>query len=168
MIMSSHEQKHGGAADLEIRRERGLQCSCSSERLARYLTASALKCILADARIDIMRAEAPPPLLVAARNGLAICVRALLADHRVDPNQSFGDGSTALMLAAERGHVDVVAVLLDDARVALHTTRPDGATALMLALENGNAEVVDALLKHSANGTEQPEGDRATALHVAK
>ncbi|HEY8027473.1 MAG TPA: ankyrin repeat domain-containing protein [Burkholderiaceae bacterium] len=166
--MSSHEHKHGRAADMEIAHEIEMQCRCSSERLARYLTASAIKCILADSRIDLTRPEAPPPLLVAARNGLAICVRALLADRRVDPNQTFGDGSTALMLAAERGHVDVVAVLLNDARVEPRKARPDGATALNLAVENGYAEVVDALLKYFAISAAQPEGGCATALRFAR
>jgi len=166
--MSVHTHKQREVASRDMPGEDEVRPACSSERLADYLTGSAVKSLLSDARLDSVCADGLPPLLVAARNGLSICARALLADHRVDPNQSFGDGSTALMLAAERGHVDVVVVLLEDFRVNPNATRPDGATALILAAENGHTEVVETLLRHPEICTNQFGGDGIAGLQIAK
>src|SRR2546427_4342010 len=78
-------------------------------------------------------------ILLAAREGRADVVRALLA-RRADIDQAsqgdFEQGKTALMFATQRGHVTVVQILLD-ASAKVNQTSHAGKTALMYAAEAG-------------------------------
>ena len=89
-------------------------------------------------------------LLVAAENGDAEVVRALL-DGGADTNKaSTDDGETPLLWAAHKGHVEVVRMLLDGGADANKASTDDGATPLFVAAEIGHVRVVCALLESGA------------------
>jgi hypothetical protein len=114
-------------------------------------------------------------LWLAAEEGRADLVRALLLDERADA--AWCD-SKALQSAAWRGHADVVRLLLADGRadptaaanyIALFMdsrvdTEPVGSAALQYAAYKGNADIVRALL---SDGRADPATLNYEALRCA-
>lgn len=100
-----------------------------------------------------------PPLTLAADNAQVECVRLLLADPRVDPNNAAGD-TTALVQACSASisdrrqrYIDVVQLLLKDRRADPHwydslalsspTARGDVYEIVQLLLDDGRADPND-------------------------
>jgi len=103
-------------------------------------------------------------LVVAARDGDAATVRALLTRHG-DPNERDAGGRTALMWAALNGHVATVRVLLD-AGADANAVSPTGDTALMAAALKGRDAVVRILLQHGVDTNHRNKAG-ATAVDFA-
>jgi ankyrin repeat protein len=68
------------------------------------------------------------PLTVSAGHGSVLCLKLLLADHRVDPNLRASDGRAPLYLAAHENKVACVEVLLADGRVDVCLGLPHHST----------------------------------------
>lgn len=86
------------------------------------------------------------PLVLAAKNGHARVIDALLkagADANRIGRSTCG---SALICAAECGHGDVVALLLRQAGIRPNETKFGGATAFCCAALNGHAAIAEALL----------------------
>jgi ankyrin repeat protein len=92
---------------------------------------------------------ATAPLMVAAREGKADVVRALLSGNDVNVNITEAQGNTPLIEAARFGHDDVVRVLIERG-ADLKVKNKDGQTALMLAAKNGHDDVVKILKEAGA------------------
>jgi ankyrin repeat protein len=91
------------------------------------------------------------PLFLAAQNGHAEAVRALL-DGGADANKATADnGWTPLIWAAENGHAAVVRMLLDGGADANKARTDAGWTPLLMAAQTGHAEVVRMLLDGGAD-----------------
>ena len=87
---------------------------------------------------------APPPLLLAAREGRVNAVRYLL-DHGADVNARDAAGNTALGEAVYYAQIPVIKELL--ARGANINALTNAGTALDIALARNDSAVID-LLKH--------------------
>jgi len=100
------------------------------------------------------------PLMVAAYHGQASCVRALLADPRVDPNQQDRlMGRTALIVAAEAGSLACVRALRKASDLGHESSHK--ANALQTAAAEGNAEIVQYLSKWSDPRAINSKGESA-------
>ncbi len=103
-------------------------------------------------------------ILLAAQNGHAGVVKALLSFPHIDANKSDENGISALFYASSSGHLDVVSALL-----ANHTLRKNQAwrqkTPLYIAAENGHIEVVRALA--NAGAATESQCDEKRPLHIA-
>jgi ankyrin repeat protein len=95
------------------------------------------------------RLGAYTPLLMAARNGNAAMIDALVRGG-ADPNGATSNGTTPLMLAAASGQTNAVTMLLDH-KADIDATEVKGETALMFAAAYGRAEVIRALAARGAN-----------------
>jgi ankyrin repeat protein len=111
-------------------------------------------------------AEPDTDLLEAARAGDPETVEARLAAG-ADPNESEGDGMTALHWAAERGHADVARRLLDSGARVDMVTRIGAYTPLHLAARRGSAPIVEGLLAAGADPNARTTSSGVTALHLA-
>jgi ankyrin repeat protein len=89
------------------------------------------------------------PLMVAAREGKADVVRALLSGHDVNVNITDAQGNTPLIEACRFGHNDV-ALALVERRADVKVKNREGQTALMLAVKNGHDDVVRVLKEAGA------------------
>ena len=92
------------------------------------------------------------PLHVAATNGSAAMIEALLKAGADAERRADGEGETALMTAARTGSVDAVKMLLDvrrDGRTRAKRCR--GQTALMWAVAENHADVVKLLIELRAD-----------------
>lgn len=101
--------------------------------------------LLIKAGIDVnSRASSASALGVAAANGQALIVKALL---RAGAHTGFDDyhGHTALMIASADGHMDVVEALLDEAG-GQPSLMPGFEEAIDLAVKEGNADIEQMLL----------------------
>jgi ankyrin repeat protein len=87
---------------------------------------------------------ATAPLMVAAREGKADVVRALLSGHDVNVNIADAQGNTPLIEASRFGHNDVARALVERGADVKAKNR-EGQTALMLAVKNGHDGVVRVL-----------------------
>ena len=94
-------------------------------------------------------AAPPAPLIVAAREGKADVVRALLSANDVNVNIIDAEGNTPLIEAARFGHDDVARVLVERG-ASTKTQNKEGQTALMLAVRNGHDDVVKILKEAGA------------------
>jgi ankyrin repeat protein len=92
---------------------------------------------------------ATAPLMVAAREGKADVVRALLSGNDVNVNVTDAQGDTPLIGASRFGHDDVVRVLVERG-ADLKVKNKEGQTALMLAARNGHDDVVRILKEAGA------------------
>ncbi len=90
------------------------------------------------------------PLLIAARDGNAPMVEALLAGG-ADPKATTTAGATPLMLAARAGSVDAVKLLLAHGADVNATEPVKGETALTFAAAMGRAAVVRVLAESGAD-----------------
>eukprot|EP00981_Chlorochromonas_danica_P003166 scaffold633_cov288-Ochromonas_danica.AAC.1 len=93
----------------------------------------------------------------------------LLADNRVDVNQTDKNGRTPIFVASEVGRVDVVRVLLADNRVDVNQTDKNGRTPIYVASQRGNVEVVSVLLLAANRRVDvnKPSQNGWTPIHVA-
>lgn len=93
------------------------------------------------------RGPSRSPLHLAAMEGNAACVRALLR-HKADVNSMSMHGVTALHVCAEHGnssgHVAVVRILVEYG-AEVDARDDNGATPLQIAAANGNDRVLDIL-----------------------
>lgn len=97
----------------------------------------------------VTRNGALTPLLVAASNGSAGVVKALLAAG-ANPNVRSTDGATPLMTAAASGSVEAVKLLLDQGAELNAKDSARGQTPLMFAAAADRAAVISELLKRGA------------------
>jgi uncharacterized protein len=93
--------------------------------------------------------NANSPLMVAAREGKADVVRALLSGNDVNVNIIDAQGNTPLIEASRFGHDDVVRALIERG-ANLNAKNKEGQTALMLAVKNGHDDVVRRLKEAGA------------------
>jgi ankyrin repeat protein len=107
------------------------------------------------------------PLSVAAANGDAEIVAALLAQPGVDVGARGDDERTALHIAAERGHDDVVTLLLAHPGADPNAKQAPGRTPLSLAAFAGADKVAARLLADTRTDPNLVDRDRQTALHWA-
>ncbi len=122
---------------------------CTGRRV-RIVSSSSRRCIGAGAQVNAKNRYAVTPLTLAAVNGSAAVVDALLKAG-ADANTVGTDGETVLMLAARTGNPDAVRLLLDrganvNARETWH-----GETALMWAAAEDHAAVVSLLASRGAD-----------------
>jgi len=96
------------------------------------------------AGVNVNPNSAPPPLLLAAREGRVNAVRYLL-DQGADVNGHDRSGNTALAEATYYAQIPVIKELL--ARGANINTLANGATPLDIALSRNDSAVIE-LLKH--------------------
>lgn len=89
------------------------------------------------------------PLVIAASEGSADCVRALLEAGAKTETRG-GDGRTALIYAAGWGDAEKVSALLN-AGARVDARANDGWTALMFAAARGDVESVRALTQNGAD-----------------
>ena len=92
---------------------------------------------------------ATAPLMVAAREGKADVVRALLSGNDVNVNITDGQGNTPLIEASRFGHNDVARALIEHG-ADLKVKNKEGQTALILAVKNGHDDVVKILKEAGA------------------
>jgi ankyrin repeat protein len=87
--------------------------------------------------------------MVAAREGKADVVRALLSGHDVNVNIADAQGNTPLIEASRFGHNDVALALVEHG-ADVKMKNKEGQTALMLAVKNGHDDVVKVLKEAGA------------------
>lgn len=95
-------------------------------------------------------------LLLAAKTGKSLAVKALAASNPTLINQQNIKGTSPLSTAAEEGHTSTVRALLDlGATVDLSNTKKQ--TPLFIAASQGNTNIVSMLIKANANKNAQDE-----------
>ncbi|MGH9346699.1 MAG: ankyrin repeat domain-containing protein [Vicinamibacterales bacterium] len=105
------------------------------------------------ARVDaVTKIGGYTPLLVAARNGNASLVQALVTAG-ADPNSTTTNGTTPLMLAAASGDVDAVTRLLERGANLNAKESAKGQTALMFAAASNRDAVIRVLAARGADLT---------------
>jgi len=98
----------------------------------------------------VTRVGAITPLILAAKNGSAPMVAALL-EAGADPNRATDTGATPLMAAAMSGNVDAAKMLIEhDADVNARETG-NGQTPLMFAAWENRPGVIRVLIEHGAH-----------------
>ncbi len=108
--------------------------------------------VLLDADADVnalTRLGEMTPLFMAARNGSAAIVEALLGAG-ADAESASTIGTTALMLAAGSGSADAVRALVEAGAPVNAKDINQGQTALMFAAAQGRADVIRVLAEHGA------------------
>ena len=90
------------------------------------------------------------PLLLAAEDGFADTVKALVVDGKADVNILRKDSTSAIHQAAQYGHVDVVRFLVGHVQ-NIDVLSANSLTALRMAAWNGHSEVVSLLLENKAD-----------------
>jgi len=98
-------------------------------------------------------------------------VKALLAESKVNVNQSVGYGSDpALIVATTHGWVDIVQFLISCDGIDVNCTDHFGETAVALAAQNGNLPILRALLAVDGidQNTENEYGDTALMRATAE
>lgn len=99
--------------------------------------------------VDNADSASTAPLMVAAREGKADVVRALLSGGGENANIADARGNTPLIEAARFGHDGVVRALIERG-AELSAKNKEGQTALMLAARNGHDGVVRRLKEAGA------------------
>jgi ankyrin repeat protein len=91
------------------------------------------------------------PLLMAAQNGHAAVVEALLA-AKADPNAvNDKDGACPLLWAAQVGHAEIAKMLIEKGAAIDQVNANSGAFPLYLAAKHDHPEVVKLILNRGAN-----------------
>jgi uncharacterized protein len=112
------------------------------------------------------QAATDSPLVVAAKNGDLVAVRAQIA-KRVDVNTQATDGSTALLWAAYHSDLDMTRALLA-AGAKPGVANRYGVTPLLQASRTGAAPVVQALLRAGADAKLAPAGAEPALMGAAR
>lgn len=94
-------------------------------------------------------AAATSPLMIAAREGKADVVRALLSGGGANVNVADAQGNTPLIEASRFGHNDAARALIERG-ADVKAKNKEGQTALMLAAGNGHDDVVRILKEAGA------------------
>ncbi len=90
------------------------------------------------------------PLFMAAKNGSALMIEALLKAG-ADPNKADGTGVTPLMFAAASGNTDAIQVLLDHGVNVNAGESAHGQRALVFAAAYNRGPAIKLLIAHGAN-----------------
>jgi ankyrin repeat protein len=96
------------------------------------------------------RVGAVTPLILAARNGSAAMISAILKAG-ADPGKAASTGGTPLMSAAAAGAVDAVKALLDAGADVNGREKTNGQTALMFAAWEDRGDAIRLLLSRGAH-----------------
>jgi len=105
----------------------------------------------AGARVDARTREGVAPLQLAATNGSAAIIVALL-EADADPNAALTPaGDTALMMAARTGKTDAIRVLLEGGANVNAKENWGGTTPLMWAASEGHADAAGLLIAAGAD-----------------
>ena len=112
------------------------------------------------------QAATDSPLVVAAKNGDIVGVRAQIA-KRVDVNVQATDGSTALLWAAYHSDLDMTRALLA-AGAKANVANRYGVTPLLQASRTGAAPVVQALIRAGADAKLTPAGAEPALMGAAR
>eukprot|EP00729_Bicosta_minor_P003884 gene3884-biopygen17819 len=108
-----------------------------------------------------------PPIFLAAQEGHADVVQALLASN-ADVNQAEATiGATPVFIAAEDGHVEVVKLLLANNADVNQAKTDTGATPVFIAAQNGHVDVVKALVAGNADVNQATTDDGTTPVFIA-
>lgn len=86
-------------------------------------------------------------LFIAAQNGHAETVKALVRVPGIRPNLMTKNGFTPLYMAAQNGHVETVKALTNAPGININLRNKNGYTALIVATCIGHAEIIKALLE---------------------
>lgn len=119
---------------------------CFSFTVVTFLISISLACSQTSNNAN---SAATSPLMVAAREGKADVVRALLSSNDVNVNITDAQGNTPLIEASRFGHNDVARALIEHG-ADLKAKNKEGQTALMLAVRNGHDDVVRILKEAGA------------------
>jgi ankyrin repeat protein len=108
--------------------------------------------ISAGANVNLATPYSNTSLTLAAREGRAAVVIALLASPNIDVNLTEHKlwNDTALIEAARGGHKDTVVALLGAPNIQVDQKNQQGQTALSLAIENGHLAVAQIIQKSKA------------------
>ena len=104
------------------------------------------------------------PLYIAAKNGRADTVRALI-ERGADVNQATNDGATPVFVASQEGHTAALTLLLEkggNANQAIH----GGATPVLIATQNGHTAALKLLLENGGDAN-RATNDGCTPVIVA-
>jgi uncharacterized protein len=112
------------------------------------------------------QAAADSALIVAARNGDVVGVRAQIA-KRADVNEQASDGSTALLWAAYHSDLDMTRALLA-AGAKVNTANRYGVSPLLQASRTGAAPVIQALIRAGADAKLAPSNTETPLMAAAR
>jgi len=148
------ENGHVGCAELLMR---CLEAEAEADLTGDLFCAGLRAPLRAFTAINAYTSEGVTPLHLAAMNGHAACVDALLSMSvfsfgGVVPLGVTPSSFTPLHLAAERGHVACVKLLAEDTFHDIDARTAGGSTPFHLAMRNGHAACVALLLKSGASG----------------
>lgn len=117
---------------------------------------------------DLPDSNGETPLFIAARNGHAETVRALLREfrERIDVDSVTIDGATPLSAAVDNYNVDCLCLLLEH-NADPNKVRNNGTTPLYEAVSRRELSLVTALLQYRANPNEPGHRSTRTPLAVA-
>jgi cytohesin len=118
------------------------------------------------ASVDARNSEDQTPLHVAARDGHADAVKALLKAGAVVDLKQEAIGLTALHYAAREGHADAIKALLAKG-ASVNAVDKVGETALHMAAREGHLKAAEALIAGKANINAAGGTDKNTPLHEA-
>jgi ankyrin repeat protein len=111
--------------------------------------------IRAGANPQAANRDGATPMFLAAQNGSARMIEALIKAGADPDTAVLSHGETALMMAARTGKRDAVQLLLDRHANMNATETLRGTTALMWAAEQGHVEIVQLLLANGADANVQ-------------
>jgi ankyrin repeat protein len=117
-----------------------------------------------DDAVDLKDRGGQTPLLLAAKHGHELVVKALLNTNQVNINSQNNLEATPLLLAAMNGHDAVVKLLLDTGLADVNAKNKDKDTPLLWAAMNGHDAVVKLLLDTGLADVNAKNKDKDTPL----
>ena len=148
--------------EADRRRHVGAALGCASRRPS----TACLRCSRRGAAVDAENRYGVRPAYLAAENGDAATMRALLAAG-ADPRAVFAEGETLLMTAARTGDVATIEALLAAGVDIDAVESRGGQTALMAAAAENNGAAIAALIKAGADRDVREATGELTALGFA-
>ncbi|CAN6338839.1 unnamed protein product [Urochloa humidicola] len=139
---------HGHAKMVELLLQHNANLNRLSDDLHTPLVASlfgsSLECLktFIQARADINTSSPVTPLSVAAREGLADCIKCLL-NNNADPNEPDEDGKLPVQIAASRGRPECVRILLPITDLSEKYATPPSVREMLLQESTERQEEVN-------------------------